>query len=304
MDFLIDALIDSLKILPILLVGYILVEILETLTSKSTKKLSLGKAEVLVGSSLGLIPQCGFSVIATDLFSRAKITMGTLVAIYVATSDEAFVVLLSNPDKAIYLLPLIGLKFAFALLFGYTIYMLELSYKKKHQQAISTEEIESAHDDNDEEEHVHIGCHGHHIEEGKAENTTKARLKRYLLHPILHTLYIFLFVLAVNLIFSTIVHFITEERLESFLMAAKPFTPLLSLIIGLVPNCASSVVLTQMFVSGALPFGAMLTGLIMNAGIAVTVLFKQNKNIKQNFLIIGLVALIALVAGYSMLYVL
>lgn len=302
MDFLVDALIDSLKMLPILLVGYVLVELVETLSSKGTKKLKLGKTEVLVGSSLGLIPQCGFSVIATDLFSRAKITLATLVSIYVATSDEAFVVLLSAREKAIYLLPLLGLKFAFALLFGYLIYAIETKIKKEQEQ--KSQETHDEHENGENEEHVHIGCHGHHIEETENDKTTKSKLMRYLVHPLLHTLYIFLFVLAVNLILGTIIHFVSEERLESFLVTAKPFTPLLSVLIGLIPNCASSVVITEMFVSGTLPFGAMLSGLIMNAGIAGTVLFKQNKNLKQNFLVLGLVAVIALVAGYSMLYVL
>ena len=319
MEYLLDTLLESLLLFPFLFVCYVLIELVETWTSKSSaKRLQIGSSQVLLGSSVGLIPQCGFSVVATDLFAKKKIAMGTLIAVFIATSDEAFPVLLSHPDKAGALLPLLLIKFLLACLVGYIVYGIERKLiknqsslnnhahhfheTKDHEHEHEEHKHEHEHDEQDSQE-VHIGCCGHHIEETASEKTnTKAKLKRYLLHPLLHTLYIFAFILVINLAFSTLVHFIGEDKISAFLSGAKAFTPLLSIVIGLIPNCASSVILTNMYCIGSLPFGALLSGLIMNTGIAATVLFKQNKNFKQNLLILGILLLTSLIAGYGSLY--
>ncbi len=315
---ILHTLLDSLKLLPFLLVSYILIELVESWMSKnSQRELAPRGTQVLVGSSIGLVPQCGFSVVATDLYTKRKLSMGALVAIYIATSDEAFPLLLASPAKAHMLVPLLLLKFVFALAVGYLVFAVETKLKNKQSHTTSDthehDHNDHDHDDHDHDEHdhndaveltsSHIGCCGHTIEENDNDvSTTKKRIKRYLLHPLRHTLYIFAFVLIINFVFGTLVHFVGEENISAFLHQAKPFTPALAVLVGLIPNCASSVVLTNMYILGSLPFGALLAGLIANAGIAITVLVKQNKPLKNTFLVLGIVILTALIAGYTTLY--
>ena len=318
---------ESLILLPFLFVCYSLIELVETwMSKKTTRSLKGNGLQVLLGASIGLIPQCGFGVVATDMYAKKKIRMGTLIAIYIATSDEAIPVILSHPDRIGALLPLLLTKFLFALLAGYIVYAIELRLEKNsslslskssHNASISATEPEHEHEhEHDDHSHnhneqanldddtIHIGCCGHEIEENEnGKTSTKAKLKRYLLHPLLHTLYIFAFILVVNLAFSALIYSVGEENLAAFMIGAKALTPLFAVIIGLIPNCAASVVLTNMYLLGSLPFGAMIAGLIVNAGIAITVLFKQNKNQKQNLIIVGVCALTALVAGYSLLFI-
>ena len=315
---------ESLILLPFLFLCYVLVELVETWTSKkTTRSLKSKNYQVLLGASIGLIPQCGFSVVATDMYAKKKIRMGTLIAIFIATSDEAVPILLSNPDKIGSLLPLLALKFTFALIAGYIVLAVEKAIERKTikinqgNQEEQKENNDNGHEDHEEDHHhehtheneenddetVHIGCCGHEIENNE-KPTTKTKLKRYLLHPLLHTLYIFAFILVVNLILGITLHAVGEEKLAEFMTQAKPLTPLLAVLVGLIPNCASSVVLTNMYIMGSLPFASMLAGLIANSGIAMTVLFKQNKNQKQNLTIIGVCTLTALIAGYSLLFIL
>ena len=330
------ALEETIILLPFLFICYVLIELIETWTSrKTTKSLSKGKLQVLAGASVGLIPQCGFGVVATDLFSKKRIRMGALIAIYIATSDEAIPVILSNPDKISSLLPLLLFKFLFAILTGYIVLLFELKLEKKNTKSlyenaninVQTLEnfetiLEHDHEDNHDAkmhhdtdnthehdhdhdcgENIHIGCCGHEIEEHECgKNSKKSKLKHYLLHPFLHTLYIFSFILVINIVFSIIVHYVGEDVISNFMIKAKPLTPIFAVLVGLIPNCASSVILTNMYLIGSLPFGALLSGLIVNAGIAITVLFKQNKNIKQNLTILGVLVLTALIAGYGLLF--
>lgn len=322
------ALEETIILLPFLFVCYVLIEFIETWTSKkTTKSLNSGKLQVLAGAGIGLIPQCGFGVVATDLYSKKRIRMGALVAIYIATSDEAIPVILSNPDKIGALLPLLLFKFLFAILVGYIVLAFELKLEKSKTEHLShvhnhsdeheipknlveTHSIEThEHEHNNVEEidcgeNIHIGCCGHEIEEHECgKMNTKGKLKHYLFHPFLHTLYIFSFILLINIIFNIVVHYVGEEQLANFMMQAKPLTPLFAMIIGLIPNCASSVILTNMYLIGSLPFGALLSGLIVNAGISITLLFKQNKNIKQNLTILGVLLITSLVAGYGLLFI-
>lgn len=338
MDFVVDALLDSLKILPFLLVCYVLIEVLEFFTANKIEqsKLLTGKWSTLFASSFGLIPQCGFSVVATDLFASKKIKIGTLLAVYIATSDEAVPILLTNPDKISALLPLLLIKFCLAVIFGY---LIDLIFKKankkrfeiaKNEKAIeetknmglysnetfetheeqcqiheenqeNSEKLEKPrhkheeHDKHDEKSSHHHGCCGHEIE-GTASK--KDLWKRFALHPLVHSLKIFVFILIVNLLMGGIIALVGEDKLVSFLTDSKGFAPLFAGLVGLIPNCASSVVLTELFTIGGISFGACLGGLIVNAGIAFVVLFKENKNMKENFSILGGMFAIGVVVGY------
>lgn len=347
MDFILDALLDSLKILPFLLICYVLIEVVEFFTAKKIEpsRLLSGKWSTLFASSFGLIPQCGFSVVATDLFASKKIKIGTLIAVYIATSDEAVPILLTNPDKISSLLPLLLIKFCLAVIFGYLIDLIfqkankkrlglnennhhdhdkeeskslaceKLEITENHKatdknqidqtseenkvesvQQISVEEKteEHVHDHHEESSHHH-GCCGHEIE---GTQTKKDLWKRFALHPLVHSLKIFAFILVVNLIMGGIVALVGEDKLVSFLISSKVFAPLFACIVGLIPNCASSVVLTELFTIGGISFGACIGGLIVNAGIAFVVLFKENKNMKENFSILGAMFAIGVTVGY------
>lgn len=337
MDWLLDAFIDSLKLVPFLFFAYVLIELIETFASKKLNdaKLLKGKYAPALGSIIGVVPQCGFSVVATDLYSRKKITVGTLIAIFIVTSDEAIPILLSNLTSTravINLVSLIGVKFVVGIACGYLIdFLIKLIYKNKVQSEIKTVALQAAdasttapaaeaqdqehehtdaephHHDHDEEHHdhenqenesetLHKGCCGHDIEEDK-----KHPAKQYFLHPLIHTLKVFAYILVINIIFSALVYYVGEENIAAFLQSSVYFAPLLACLIGLIPNCASSVVLTNLLVIGGLNFSACIAGLIVNAGIAYLVLFKQNKNQKHNFAIIGTMLVIGVITGYVLM---
>ena len=272
---------ESLITLAIIFVLYMLIELAEN--SVSTKLQKAKKFSPIFSSALGLVPLCGFSVVATDLYSKRHISMGALLAIYIATSDEALPILLSSPDKALMVLPMLLIKFILAFAVGY---LVDIIYTKSKKQ------VETHGEDCHHKPEVHEGCCHHHIE------GEKKGWKDYLLHPLLHSLKIFAYILVINLVFKLTIHFVGEDAFVNFLQSAKYFSPLFATLIGLIPNCASSVVLSQVYISGGIGFGACLGGLICNAGLGLVMLFKQNKNQKENFTILGLLVAISLVVGY------
>lgn len=287
-DVLIDALLDSLKILPFLLIMYILIEIVEDKTLHLFKKNEANYHNYgpVIGAGFGLIPQCGFGVVATHLFAKKMISIGTLAAIYVATSDEAIPIMLAHPESFKKIIPLLLTKFFFAVFVGY---LFDSFIQKKHLKQINLEEKENS-----------IGCCGHHIEKEKKEG----KFKKYGIHPFIHSLKIFVFIFIVNMMIGSCIYWIKEEKMIAFLNQTKYWQPLFCVLIGLIPNCASSVLISQLFVTSSLSFGACIAGLCVNSGIAYTILFKENKNQKENvFLILGIVCL-SLLLGYLLTFLL
>ena len=315
MEFLLEALLESLRLLPFFIMVYFIIETIEVISASSLKnpKFLTGPFSTVLGAGFGLIPLCGFSVVATDLFSQKKIKMGTLLAVYIATSDEAIPLLLLNPEKISSLLPLVLIKFFVAILVGLIVNLISSKIIKKQKFIyLSTNETESTHthsenehdreikDENNviikhEEEHKnHHGCCGHNID----VKSKKFNVKEFILHPILHSLKIFAFVLIANIILGGLVQLIGEDNLRNFLASSQGFAPLFSCLIGLIPNCVSSFIITDLFIKGGLTFGACIGGLIVNAGIALLVLFKNHKNIKQNLIILGVLFSTGLIVGY------
>ena len=318
MHFVLHALKHSAELLPWLFLSYILIELIEYFSARKMhhSKLLSGRWATLFGASFGLVPQCGFSVIATDLFVSRKIKLGTLLAVYIATSDEAIPRLLISPNKALSLIPLLLIKFFIAIIIGYIVDAL---FKKTNQKHLSLEQpqtvnlaptketvIEDNHEKTSEHEHNdhnnhesqedehHTGCCGHHIE----DNSKKANAKRFLLHPLIHTLKIFAFILIINIAFEGVIELVGPENIKTFLQNSYAFAPLLSVLVGLIPNCAGSVLLTELYIIDGISFGAYVAGLIVNAGIGLIVLFKRNKNIKQNLAILGTLLAIGITVGY------
>lgn len=290
-DVALDALFDTLKLLPLLLAVHIVIEVFE---QKAASGIQMNKAlksrlAPLVGTGLGVIPQCGFSVVATNLYARRAIHLGTLLAVYIATSDEAVPILLSNPSAAVKLLPLLGIKIVLALLVGYAVNLVCMRRALTDATDLPTE----------------YGCHHHIVTEHDEHDETAACddadshahahrnfFCKYLLHPILHTLTIAGFILLVNFCFGTAIYYIGEQRLADFMTGIKYLQPFLAALIGLIPNCASSVAITQLYALGGLGLGGAVAGLSVNAGLGYAVLFKENRNWKENLLIVvGLFAL-------------
>lgn len=274
MHLLEHVILDTLKIMPFIFIVYLVIEYFEhrSNTSISHALMKAGRLGSVYGALLGSIPQCGFSVIASDLFSRGALTIGTLIAIFVATSDEAIPIILSYPDKAYIALIVIGIKIVIAVIFGVII---DLVYKNRKELSV---------------------CHEHHHHEhfhGNCESCDGG----ILISAVKHTIKIFLFVLIANIIFTCAVESVGEEALADYLLKDSVFQPFAASAIGLIPNCAASVILTESYISGALSFGSLVAGLCSGAGVGVLLLFKRNKNLKQNFCILALLYAIGVVSG-------
>lgn len=286
-DIALDSLIDAAKILPIILVIYILIEFIEAhgAANRKFKKLLTSKSAPLFGATIGIIPQCGFSVVATKLYQGGYILLGTLIAVYFATSDEALPILFSKAfdDPSLWgkLGLLVLIKVSYAILVGFAVNAV---VKNKTLNDIDENAVEDVGED---------GCCHHDVTE------ERHGILGYLLHPLLHSLKIFAYVLVINIVFGTIIGFVGEETITRFLSANVFLQPLVSVVIGLIPNCASSVLITQMFASGALSLGGAVAGLTVNSGLGVAVLLKDRNNLKNALLIVLLMFLLSLVLGYA-----
>ena len=272
-DIILDSLKDSALIFAFVFLVHILLALFEErLAGLLTKN---RKTTTLFGSLFGLIPQCGTSVLGADLYLKKYITIGALSAIFLSCSDEAFIVMFTRMnEKTIMILPLIGLKFAIGFITG--IVFDFLYYRKKDK------DLEEYHED-------HL-CHQHH-----EENT---KLHRYLIHPLIHSLQIFAYVLVINLALGFIIGFVGEANFESFLLTNKYLAPLFSSLIGLIPNCASSLLITELFMKNSLSFGALLSGLLVNSGLGLMMLLKSKKDFKNIFILLGVCFAVAILSGY------
>ncbi|MDE6273865.1 MAG: arsenic efflux protein [Clostridiales bacterium] len=309
-DVLLDAFLDTLKLLPFLLVLYILIEALEHKTQIGQPLKALrGRAAPLVGAATGLIPLCGFSVMAAKLYEKRYITVGTLIAVFLATSDEAFLVLLTSPldwaHKAIAICTLCAIKFVVGIGVGYALDQI-VKRRKTPLQPLEeyVHEHEEAHahmhDDEHEEEH---GDHVHeahtHEEFHTCEHRHKGNVQVYFLSPLLHALKISLFVFLVNLAFGSLFYLAGEENVIGFLQAGLWYQPLIASAIGMIPNCASSVVIAESYVMGGIAFGSMVAGLLTNAGLGFVVLFKRGRVWRENIILLALTFLIGIAVGYA-----
>ncbi len=277
LDVIIDTLLDSIKLIPFLFLSYLLIEYIEHKSSKDLGKIltKSGKFGPSVGAILGLVPQCGFSVTASNLYAGRVITLGTLIAVFISTSDEAIPVLLSHPENYMDILKIISVKFIVAII---SATIIDLIFRKKHTLNKDIKDVR---------EHMHEIC-----------SNCECEHKGHILKPtIKHTINTFIFIIIVAFILNTAVYLIGEDNLSKLLMNGNILQPFISGIIGLIPNCASSVLLTELYISGNLSFASIIAGLCTGAGIGLAVLFKVNSNMKENIKILGLVYLIGCFAG-------
>lgn len=274
LDILLDTIIDSLKLLPFLFLTYLLMEYLEHKMSDKTKKIikNAGKAGPLYGSILGAFPQCGFSVAASNLYCGRVITLGTLIAIYLSTSDEMLPILISEKVALSSILVILGIKVVIGIIIGFLIDLIFRSINKKQN---AEEEI------------------GHLCENEKCDCEHDGILKS----TIKHTLNILLFIFLISLAFHLIIHFIGEENISNIILNKPIIGPIIAGVVGLIPNCASSVIITQLYLKDLLSLGAMLSGLLVNGGVGLLILFRENKNLKQNLMITGMLYSSGVISG-------
>ena len=288
---LLHSLIDTAKLLPILFIVYLLIEFLEykNVFKFEKSKLLNGKASPVIGSLFGSVPQCGFSVISSELYSERKISIGALIAVFIATSDEALPLMISNYKAIPSLLFLLVTKIIFGILIGYlTMFLYSKIFKQtKHL------DLKNNHDDHDKdnsaehEEHLHACCH-HDLKDNKFDWK----------HPLIHCIKIFIYIYIINVFFGTIIMFVGEYKLIKFLNSSEFLQPLFAVLIGLIPNCVSSVVITELYLMGGLSFGSIIAGLSVNAGLGLIVLLKENKNKKENLFIVSTLIFSSLIVGY------
>ena len=270
-DIILDTLVDSLKLLPFLFVAFLIIELIEHKLNKQTKKLvsKSGKVGPLIGSLLGLFTQCGFSVMATNLYVTRIITLGTLISIYLATSDEMLPIMLSQKIAFIEIIKLLGIKFICGIIWGFIIDLL-LNKKSKKENI----NYEICNED-------HCNCH----EEGVIKST------------LIHTFKTLLFIMLVSFLLNMLLHFIGEDSLSKLFLKNSIFGPFISSLIGLIPNCGSSIVITELYLNGAISLGSAMAGLLTGSGVALLVLFKENKDIKENITILSLLYGLGVISG-------
>ena len=300
---LLHALKDTAKLLPFLFLIYILIEYLEYKNVFKYQKSNLlkGKASPVMGALFGSVPQCGFSVISSELYAEQKISIGALIAVYVATSDEALPLMLANYKSIPALLLLIATKIVMAILIGYaSMFLYKKLFNKKTALIEHHEHSYDEHDNHDEHNHEDGGEHENHEHIHACCGHDTESQKFNWKHPVIHCVKIALYIFIINVIMGMVVEFVGEDKLTNFLSSSSGAQPLLALVIGLIPNCASSVILTELYLMGGLSFGAIVTGLSVNAGIGFLFLLKQNKNIKENLFILSMLVIPSLLIGYGL----
>ena len=269
-DVFLDSLLDSLRVLAFVFLFHFLLSFFEGKIARFLE--GKNKAAPVLGSAFGLIPECGTSVVASDLFLKGHLTIGTLVAVFLACSDEALPILFSDDGGRWYVgFVVLGLKFLIGALVGVIVDCL---FGKANQA------VEHHLHDCEGEESVHHGCCGHEVEE---DNPWKA----HLLHPLIHSLKIFLYVFAITFLFGLLVYYLGEGRIESFLASNRCLSPLLGVAVGLIPNCAASVLLTQLYLDGMISFGSAVAGLGTAAGVGLLVLLRSRHRARTYAIVLG-----------------
>ncbi len=274
-----DAVIDSVKLLPFLFLTYLAMEYLEHKTSDKTNRLveRSGKFGPLYGSLLGIVPQCGFSAAATNFYAGRVITLGTLIAIYLSTSDEMLPILISEKVPLLLILKILFVKVAIGMIAGFIIDFV-------HQKLLRWTHMKDPHHLPD----IHHMCeheHCHCDEKGIFPSALK------------HTLEIFAYILVISFVLNLVIAYIGEDTLSSFVLNRPVIGELAAGMIGLIPNCAASVVITQLYLEGLLSAGPMMAGLLVSAGVGLLVLFKVNDHPRENLKILGLLYAVGVVSG-------
>ena len=346
LEILAESALDTLKIIPSLYLIYLLVSFYEHNTDKFVRLFNkTKKIGPIIGSVTGSIPQCGFSVAMSDLYSKKSIDMGTLLAVFIATSDEAIPIMISNHSFALDMLLIVAIKFVYAIFCGYLVNLFikilsknkkkenkeikyvcfnaehnkiienpnsEISYDLIHSHSHCACDHLDEHDENHhshkhqyshEHNHNHSEHKEHHHEEHSCNCTHICNdhccANNIFLSALIHTLKIASFILIINIVLGIILEFSGLDI--TFLSSIKSYIqPFITSLIGLIPNCAGSVLLVELYMAGGITFGSLLAGLSTGAGVGLIVLFKRNsKNLKQNLIILFLSYFLGVILGLA-----
>lgn len=273
LDIIVDALRDCVKLLPFLFLTYLAMEYLE---HKAGDKLQeavkkSGRFGPVIGSVLGAFPQCGFSAAASNLYAGRIITLGTLLSIYLSTSDEMLPILISENAGIGMILKILGLKIAIGMTAGFLIDVVILRFMKKDHEDMQIEHMCEQHN-----------CH---CEEGIVKSAVH------------HTVEIFIYLLLISVVLNIAIAVIGEDFLTNLVLNRPIIGEAIAGLIGLLPNCAASVVITQLYLNGVLGAGAMMSGLLAGAGVGILVLLRVNDNPRENMRIILLLYVLGVAAG-------
>lgn len=274
LDAILDSLLDGIKLLPFLFVTYLAMEYIEHKTSQKTAQAMKrsGKWGPVLGGALGVVPQCGFSAAASNLYAGRIITVGTLIAIFLSTSDEMLPVLISEQVNLFTIIRILSVKAVIGIVTGFMIDLIIRSKKGDEKEEFRIE---------------HICDHQHcHCEEGRIFKSAFS-----------HTLQIFTFILIITFVLNLIIGYVGEERLAALISNKPILGPAISGLIGLIPNCASSVALTQLYLEEVLGAGAMIAGLLSGSGVGLLVLYKVNDDLKENIKITVLLYIVGVLSG-------
>lgn len=271
LDIILDTILDVLKLLPFLFIAFLLIEVLEhKLESKNqsiiTKSKKLGP---IIGSLLGVIPQCGFSVMGTNLYITRIISLGTLFSIYLSTSDEMLPILISKKTDISIIIKILLIKVLFGMIYGL---LIDIILNKRKKTNIKTN-YEICQKEN---------CH---CEKGILYSSIK------------HTINISIFLLVTTFIINTIFNYIGQDYLQKIFLKGTLLGPFITSLIGLIPNCGASVILTELYLNNAISISSLIAGLLTGSGTAIIVLIRENKNIKENIFIITLLYLLGVFSG-------
>lgn len=268
LDVICDTLIDGIRILPFLFLAYLAMECLEHWTGGKMQAVvrKSGKAGPAIGGILGVFPQCGFSAAAANLYAGRIITMGTLIAVFLSTSDEMLPIMISENVALSMIGKILLIKVLFALVAGFAVDAL---FRRKAEPQI---------------EHLCERQHCH-CERGIWRSAFS------------HTWKIFLYIIVVSLILNFVIALVGEETLAAVVLNKPALSLFVSALVGMIPNCASSVVLTQLYLSGVLSAGALMAGLLSGSGVGFLVLLRVNEDRRENLRIFGLLYAFGVCAG-------
>lgn len=269
-EVILDTLLDSARLLPFLFVAYLAIELLEHYAGDKTDRLMqrAGRYGPVVGALVGVVPQCGFSTVAANLYAGGVVSLGTLLAVFLSTSDEMLPVMISRQAPVGLILKILGFKIVAAVLTGFVV---DLVWRRRGQHPAHIHELCE-----------HEGCH---CEDGVLKSALR------------HTVKIFLFLLVIMFAVSLAVAYIGTDALAGLVLNRPVIGPLLAGLVGLIPNCAGSVLITELYLQGGMQAGAMLSGLMVSAGVGVLVLCRMNHNWRENLAIIGLLYGVSVVFG-------
>lgn len=273
LDVIFDTLLDCVKLLPFLFLTYLAMEYIEHKAGERIQETikKSGKCGPLIGSILGAFPQCGFSAAASNLYAARIITLGTLISIYLSTSDEMLPILISQQVGAAMIWKILGIKVLIGMAAGFLIDIVLNLFLKKEKEALQIEQL----------------CEHHHCQCEKG--IVKSALR--------HTVEIFIYLLLITFVLNILISMIGEDFLANLLLNRPVIGEVIAGLVGLIPNCAASVVITQLYLNGILNEGAMMAGLLVGAGVGILVLLRVNDRPKDNARIIVLLYMLGVAAG-------